>query len=440
MTAAAALGWLLLSAPAVALPDVDTPVRTGESAPADGAVVIGLEDYTHIPDVPFASADAAAFYRFLVYTRGVPTARIRLLDRGASREMIVEATREVGEQVGPGGVVWFYFAGHGAASPETGERLLLGDDVRVEMAAFEARAVPVAEVERLATAGGGQVLLVLDTCYSGKGRGGSSLGGRRFAVPSYAAGERAGVAEWSAAGPSEWSAPLDEAGHGAFTYAVLGAMRGWADGQIDGTRDGVVTLDEAGLFVEEALRTLQVVDQRPVLTATDPGGWVLARGRLQRGPELLALPSTGARIEPVPEGVVSLPPPAPAVAEPVMSEGYAVPIRNVQRTRWEDAQGREVPLLTVMELAKRTDTGSKVARRYSRNPGNQAMTLSMAGIAFTFAGYMAVDDCEQCTGENALTIASIGVLGLAMEAALLSSARRDRIRLAELATAGLIPE
>ena len=33
-----------------------------------------------------------------------------------------------------GGVVWVYFAGHGAASPETGERLLLGDDIRPDLA------------------------------------------------------------------------------------------------------------------------------------------------------------------------------------------------------------------------------------------------------------------------------------------------------------------
>ena len=44
--------------------------------------MIGIEDCFVLPDVPHAARDAAAFYRFLVYTRGVPSARIRLLDKG----------------------------------------------------------------------------------------------------------------------------------------------------------------------------------------------------------------------------------------------------------------------------------------------------------------------------------------------------------------------
>src|SRR5687768_16231294 len=120
---------------ALAAPDIDTPLRTGATAPADTAVVIGIEDYAFVPDVPYAQRDAKAFYDLLVYTIGVPSSRVRLLDHGAGKEQIVEAVAAAGAEVGAGGTVWVYFAGHGAADPSTGARLLLGDDVRQDPSA-----------------------------------------------------------------------------------------------------------------------------------------------------------------------------------------------------------------------------------------------------------------------------------------------------------------
>jgi hypothetical protein len=173
--------------------------------------------------------------------------------------------------------VWVYYSGHGAASPDTGERVLLGVDTQSDLATFRSRAVTITELRKAATAGGGEAILILDTCYSGKSRnGGDIVGGKRFAVPSWAGDKAPKVAEWTAAGPDEWSGPLEPAQHGAFTYLVAGALRGWADGQRDGQRDGTVTLEEAHLYVSAGLRSLGVTDQRPVLAGE--GSWVLSTG------------------------------------------------------------------------------------------------------------------------------------------------------------------
>jgi len=257
--------WWMIAA-ASALPDVDRPVKTGARAEGDVGLVVGIEDYFMLPDVPHASRDADAVERFLVYTRGLPAHRVRRLGKGANREQILAAVSDLAEQVGDDGVFWLYFAGHGAADPETGERVLLGADAQADMATFQARAVRLGELEA-AMGGSAQGMLILDTCYSGRGRGGSDLvDGKRFAVPSYASSDSQGqVVTWTAAGPGQWSSPLDAASHGAFTYAVLGALRGWADGQRDGVRDGQVTTEEAQLYVTEALAELQVTDQRPTL-------------------------------------------------------------------------------------------------------------------------------------------------------------------------------
>lgn len=283
------LGTALLQ-PALAgsLPTVDEPLKTGAKAAGDAAVVIGLEDYLLVPDVPYAKRDAQAFYDFLVYTRGVSASRVRLMNAGAGREQILEAVTAAGKQVAAGGTVWVYFAGHGAADASSGERLLLGDDVRQDPAAFSSRGVPVAEVKKLAAAGGGSVALVVDACYGGLGRGGQELvAGKRFLVPAYEAAPKSTVLEWNAAGPDQLSGPLDAVQHGAFTYFTIGALRGWADGHVDGARDGKVTAEEAQLYVRDALRTVQITDQQPQMAVTEPSKWVMSSGSaLEAAPQL----------------------------------------------------------------------------------------------------------------------------------------------------------
>lgn len=54
-------------------------------------MVIGVEDYLRVADVPGAVADAKLVRDFLVYTRGVSPGRVRLLTAGASRAVILGA-------------------------------------------------------------------------------------------------------------------------------------------------------------------------------------------------------------------------------------------------------------------------------------------------------------------------------------------------------------
>ncbi len=107
------------------------------------------------------------------------------------------------------------------------------------------------------------------------------------------------MVEWTAAGPDQWSGPLDAARHGAFTYLAVGAMRGWADGQRDGVRDGKVTVEEASLYVEEGLRSLQIRDQRP--ERVGDGALVLSSGTEER-PTLAPTAATATSPTPAPAG------------------------------------------------------------------------------------------------------------------------------------------
>ena len=280
---------------AVPLPDVDTPPKAGGAAPLDAAVVIGVEDYGYIPDVEFARRDADAFQAFLRATRGIPADRIRRVsDPDANREQILDAVRTMAGLVGSGGQLWVYYAGHGAADPATGERLLLGDDVKTDPTAWRARAVSVQELGDAASTA--SVLLVLDACFNGRGRDGAELSpGSRYAVPSWTAEVGPQVTVWAATSPNELAGPLRTAGHGAFTYFALGALRGWADGEGGSPRDGVVTLAEANAYVVRALRAAQQVGQTPEVRGDD--GLVLVQRATEAGPDLNVV--SGAATTPV---------------------------------------------------------------------------------------------------------------------------------------------
>jgi hypothetical protein len=283
---------LPLLSTAFALPNIDQPLKTGNRSPNDAAVVVGIEDYAFVGDVPYASRDAAAFYDALVYTVGIPSDRVRLLDRGASKEQILGAVDDAARLVDDG-TVWVYFAGHGAADVSTGARMLLGDDVRQDPKVFDARGVKVDELVTRAASNGGSVRLITDACYGGTGRSGQEVvSGMRFAVPSYAAKPASNQLLWYAAEGDQLAGPLEATEHGAFTYLVIGALRGWADGEIDGNPDGQVTAEEAQAYVSKGLRSLQIVGQRPEMQATNRAGTVLISGdRLEAAPQLTAPPA-----------------------------------------------------------------------------------------------------------------------------------------------------
>lgn len=255
----AADGWI----------DINAPLRTGAVAQSDAAVVIGNEDYVDIPDVPYASADAEAFRAFLLYTRGVPQERIHMLT-DASPAQMREAVKAASAEVEVGGRLWVYYAGHGVAHPETRERLLLGVAARLDPnpAVFEEGTVSLEALKAAAATGRGEVLFISDACYSGTGRGGEALADGRFTLPPDYTSEAA-VIEWTATQSGEVASPLDGAGHGAFTYFVVGALRGWADGEISGQRDGLVDVSEAAAYVERALETQGVRNQQPTLLPAD---------------------------------------------------------------------------------------------------------------------------------------------------------------------------
>lgn len=265
-------------------PSLDEPARTGRVAADDAALVIGLEDYAFVPDVPFASRDAQAVDTLLRYTVGIPGGRVRTITRG-SVEQIRQAAREVGAMLGPGGRLWLFFAGHGAADASTRERILLGDDVRADPKTFRERAVALDELVQLAAGASREQVVLLDTCFAGVGRDGASLtGGTRFAVSLDDRPPTESEIRWAATGADGLSGPFPAARHGAFTYLVVGALRGWADGELDGRRDGAVTLAESDAYVRRMLGTVRPGQAPELLAPAGRAAAPLVEGTTEKAP------------------------------------------------------------------------------------------------------------------------------------------------------------
>lgn len=355
--------FLSLTAALGATPSIDEPLRTGNRAPNDAAVVVGIENYFVLPDVPYAARDAEAFRKLLIFTIGVPAANVELLAGTPNKEQVQGAVQDAAKAVGDGGRLWIYFAGHGAAAPSSGERLLLGADAQTDLRSFEARAVSVKALEEIAKRDGAETVMVLDTCYTGRDRSGTELlSGNRFALPSYAM-KQPGVLEWTAASPGEWSGPFDAAKHGAFTYLVVGALRGWADGYVSGSRDGKVTIDEAQLYVEESLKVLGIREQRPLASMPKGSEWVLSTNVDEQAPKL-ELPAVSTRVPVEAAPVVT---PGPLQASPEVDGAGFLTV--------ELAGGAKISRISLMDASGGSRATHASAERLSLAPGRYSVTV-----------------------------------------------------------------
>ena len=291
MTAA---GWviaILIAAPARAgdtdWPDLSSPPSRTGGGENDAAVIVGVENYLFLPDIPGALTNVEDWYLYLTRTLAVPPARITLL---RNEEATVEKMRKYAEraasEVDPGGTLWFVFVGHGAASSDGADGVLIGADAQREADSVYARSLPRSEL--LATLDGGaqeRSVVVLDACFSGRSAGGEELvEGLQAYVPHRAARLGGDLAVLAAGRSDQFAGPLPGQVRPAFSYLVLGAMRGWGDA--DG--NGSVTADEAVGYARDALATLVTDrDQTPELSG-ELGSTVLGLGR-ERGPDLAAM-------------------------------------------------------------------------------------------------------------------------------------------------------
>lgn len=240
----------------VGWPDLTKPARTVGGGRDDVALLIGIEDYVLVPRVEGARENVESWYRWMLQSRGVPIGNIRLvLDQDASVEGMRNALQEVVAKANPAGTLWIVFVGHGAPSSDGHDGLLIGMDARQTVASLQDRSFSRNELMRIAqSSSAGQVRIIIDACFSGLGTSGKPIvqGLQPIVLAADSAVADPRFVVMTAAKEDQYAGPLPGATRPAFSYLVLGALRGWADSNLD----GMVTAAEAHGYVEQVFSSI----------------------------------------------------------------------------------------------------------------------------------------------------------------------------------------
>ncbi len=318
----------------MAYPDLRATATRSSEGRGDAAVIIAIEDYTRLAARPHAQEMAAAWYRYFRETRRIRPRRISLL-RGAEAtpDAVAQALEDAHARVGRRGTVWFVFVGHvSSAAPGKYGVLWLRDGDGT--AATKDTAVSLTQVlRRLGHGMHPRTIAVLDGCLAPAAGSGTETPGMPgyvmrgaadvlpvfpmlpiFLIPTLA--EEVEMVEWFVErdvvrGRRE---PTDvavfSAGYGArctedlpgtkfpaLSYLVLGALRGWADRNGDGSVSAFEVITQATEMLRAAHHGSPGASPGPSSYSADI---TLARGVSERAPDVRGLlPPDVARTFPV---------------------------------------------------------------------------------------------------------------------------------------------
>jgi hypothetical protein len=278
-----AISMLILAAASIAAaspwPDLSRMPTTGDrTGRADAAVLVGIEDYARLRDVPGARESIDHWTVWLARGRGVPISRIhRLIDHQATPEKMRSAMSAAAEQVGAGGTLWFVYVGHAVPGPGGLDSVFVGPDARRTAAGIHAESVGRSELWERSQAV--RSVWVVDASLNGRRANGNPLVAGlpqpRPEIPSLIGQSLFSWADGRPDGPGLPGAPAS-----TLSYLMLGAMRGWADADDDAVVDGA----EAVSYLADALWAAGVRQKVSLVGPSVP----LSEGASEQGPDLVA--------------------------------------------------------------------------------------------------------------------------------------------------------
>ena len=221
-------------------------------------MAIGINEYENPAlDLNYAKADAKAFSKAIEDQGRNLFKKVEihsLFDREATRDNILMALEELSTKVNPEDVFMFYYAGHGSMVdnsfyfiPTENVSLYQADKLAEESIKDETMQEKFSHIAAL------KQLVILDACQSG---GSTEMLAQRGAMEEKAMAQLSrstGVHVLAAAGSEQYATEVSSLGHGLFTYAILEALGGNADGA---PRDGNVTVYELKAYVNDQVPEL----------------------------------------------------------------------------------------------------------------------------------------------------------------------------------------
>ncbi len=209
--------------------DIGKPFFSTESkimGDNDYAIIIGIEGYSSLPKSDY-SYDDARLVKDYFKALGVKERNIELLiDEKATLSGIMKSIEAwLPNKLKKGGKVFVYYSGHGSPDPVTGEAFLVpydGDPNYLGVTGYPLKRL----YEKLGRLQASEVIVVLDSCFSGAGgRSVLAKGARPLVMTSQSAVLPQNLVVLSATQGSQISTSSQEKGHGIFTYHFLKAIK-----------------------------------------------------------------------------------------------------------------------------------------------------------------------------------------------------------------------
>ena len=203
--------------------DVDTNIpQTDKHNETTLVVIIANEHYQEVASVPYAIHDGEIFYEYCIHTLGIPAEHIRFTKdatRNNMRRQLNWLSAAVSAFNGEAKVI-FYYAGHGIPNESTKKGYLLpsdgfGDDINSAYALDDIYTTLAALPTR-------SVTVFLDACFSGSNRSGEMVVNTRGVALSVKKNVLSGnLLVFSATADDQTAYPINNEGHGMFTYYLL---------------------------------------------------------------------------------------------------------------------------------------------------------------------------------------------------------------------------
>ncbi len=215
-------------------------------------LAIGINTYKNTSlNLNYAQADAESFVELIKKESDVLFDKIEiheLYNKEASRTNIMGVLDLLSNKIKPGDVFYFYYAGHGSMVeeqfyfvPTNSTRLYSKEKLDKEGISAEQLQDKFQKILAL------KQMVIIDACQSG---GSAELLAQRGSMEEKAMAQlsrSAGIHVLSAAGSEQFATEFKELGHGVFTYALLEALSGKADGA---PKDGTVTIYELKGYID----------------------------------------------------------------------------------------------------------------------------------------------------------------------------------------------
>jgi hypothetical protein len=343
-SALSAVATFLLTRPSLAAspwPDLTKPAEAVGGSEKDVVVIVAIEHYQYLPGKPGALAAAKSWQAYFATTRRVPADRVKLLvDDQARSQNIASTIARALQSVMPGGRFWFLFIGHAFPEVKDDDFRLLGWETGASLESIYALGLLQMELLRSSRE---RSVYIIDASIGGQS---TNIKAPRQRIPENERGLirldtlsdklrgaiKGGDKDLLVADLWGSTCQLPGVELPAFSYLLLGALRGWAnrsDAPVPRKREDAIRQHQRWIaeYVSDALSAFVPCDQEPW-----PGGglafpeWEGKRRLTEKGPDLgaMALGDFEASLE-VP---ISSPQPPPQLGK----DGLGVPLPMIRAT------------------------------------------------------------------------------------------------------------